>query len=523
MKKMKMIHVILILFILLEVIYMFRFEIKDATGKIFCRQYTLDELTEEQKLADFETLYTNIVQSVPYLDDVKELYGIDFEGRKKYYLDEIKNTTNNVEFYGVMKAISRDTASFHTDVCFPLYSSLKGMKCYHSQETVHRMGMEAKMDAWCEELAQKAYEYENINLFCVRYVDGKYILKEGWLSEAYKDMAGYELISVDDTPAGQYVVNHLSIYRLGYDSLRDMAYRENYLFNDSVGKEVKTVWRTPDGHDIEQTMYVNKGVEVTASYGYLFSDRYQYYAETPYSDIETKRDDLHQLEYIKINNFENRSGKELQEYIANATYDKIVIDMRDNYGGQNDYAQKYVYPGMYKDDTTFEYRWKVSNTEQNKKMTGLLLTKLLYLDTKDDDFYYYSNVLHYEGKADEDKEIFYLVGSETGSAADAYIAMVKQNGLGTIVGTNTGGEGLGASYICDSLDNSSLVYVYYPSVLLEENADCPTAIWGTDPDVYIDQSTEDYLLYEKMRIEGTDSLYESRLEYDTVLKWVIEQ
>lgn len=98
--------------------------------------------------------------------------------------------------------------------------------------------------------------------------------------------------------------------------------------------------------------------------------------------------------------------------------------------------------------------------------------------------------------------------------------MIKENGLGTIVGMNTGGEGRGASYICDSLVNSSLVYVYYPSESINEDEN---VICGTAPDVYINQSVEDYALYEKMRIEGTASLYESRLQYDTVLKWVIGQ
>lgn len=175
---------------------------------------------------------------------------------------------------------------------------------------------------------------------------------------------------------------------------------------------------------------------------------------------------------------------------------------------------------MYSEDARIQFDWKVPNTDLNKKMTKRLGVNLLYFEDKDEDYYYYSESLNFDGRATEAKEVYYLVGSGTGSAADKYIAMVKENGLGTVVGTNTGGEGRGASYICDSLKESSLVYVYYPSEPIGEDS---RFIYGTAPDIYINQSVEDYALYEQMRIEGTVSLYESRLQYDTVLKWVIEQ
>lgn len=518
MRRKKFLCILLSLYIVVVMIYTFRYELMSLVSQFINTDYVLENLTEKQKVEDFEVFYSNMLQSIPYLKNVKEIYGIDFEGRKDYYLSEIKATKDNVEYYGVMEAISRDLASFHTDICFPLYSSLRTIKCYGSEDVVQQFGMEAKMQAWSEEIEQKAKDYENIDLFCVKYVDGKYILKEGWLSEEYKGMANYELVSIDGIEADLYVVENLSIYKLGYDSLFDKPYRENYLLNGGVGREVKVVWRNLEGEEIEQDLFIDKGVEVVASYGHLFLDRYEYYGEVGSQDFFAERDDANQVEYIAINNFDNKKGKELKEYLANMVYDKVVIDLRNNYGGYIEYAQKYLYPELHGDSVTFHMGWKVPDTRQNEKMTTNFILRLSSYEGEDERYKYYDQNLEFTGKADANKTVYYLVGPETGSAAATYAAMIKETGFGIVVGSNMGGEGLGASYICDSLQHSSLVYVYYPSVSTKEGSDNLTV-----PDVYINHSIEDYGIQEKSKIEGTELLYKQRLSYDTVLKWVIEQ
>ena len=114
-----------------------------------------------------------------------------------------------------------------------------------------------------------------------------------------------------------------------------------------------------------------------------------------------------------------------------------------------------------------------------------------------------------------------MVGPGTCSAADDYIDAIKKNQLATIVGENTGGEGKGASFICDSLSNSSLIYVFYPSEPLQD-VDKNVCL-GTTPDIYVNQSVEDYILYEKCCKEGISAEYTSKLQYDTILKYVVNQ
>lgn len=64
-------------------VYAYRYRLLNFFYHFFDREYTLDTLTTEQKIEDF---YVTITESVPFLQDVKNLYGIDFVDRKEYYL-----------------------------------------------------------------------------------------------------------------------------------------------------------------------------------------------------------------------------------------------------------------------------------------------------------------------------------------------------------------------------------------------------------------------------------------------------
>lgn len=521
MKKSTIIGIILSLTFCSLMIYIFRFQISVFLGDIFYKNYELDQLTVEEKLEDFEEFYEVIVTSVPYLDDIKELYGLDFVARKEYYRNEIMETKNNIEFYYVMKAISKDLASFHTDVCFPNYGNLSGLSCHHSKETLSRMGMEYKINAWYEEIGDYVLAHEDVGFIDAIYMDGKYIIQEYDLSENAKEMAFGELISIDGVSIDEYVVNNIMMYELHYDSLLDKPYRECYTLNDSVGEKVHVVWKDSDGNKRECDLFWDMGIEISRGYGYHFYNDVVENEGTVYSSYYTYTDDTNQLEYIKIDNMQNVQGNEIKNYLQNTKYDKVVIDLRNNYGGLSGYAQSYIYPVLYAEDYVDNYQFYMRDSRSNRAMIGKWMLKLMFGEEKREDNYYYSTKRTYQGEQTKDKEVWYLVGPGTGSAADDYIDFIKKNKLGTIVGKNTGGEGKGAGFICNSLPNSSLIYIYYPSEPVRENDQ--NVCLGTTPDIYVNQTVEEYKIYEKLCKEGEWSEYTSKLQYDTILKYVVNQ
>ncbi len=520
MKKAVLGRIVVYGLLAVALLYTYRFRIFEFVNNKFYDEYTMEELTVQQKLEDFNLFYFNMEKSVPFLDEVREIYGIDFRERYKYYEEKIRDTEDNFEFYCTIKAICKDIPSFHTDVCFPLYSSVSQINCYNSKKVVTALGRKSKIDAWTKIIEDAVKNYENVNMLRISYVSGKYLVDDLYLTDFYEQLRGYELIAIDGVNIDKYITQNISTYNLYYDYSFDKAYRETYILNDQIGDKVRVLWQDEKGEQFEQDMYIDYGSEVVSSYGYLFSVEQPKYVSGGYS-IKMQRDDENQLEYIEVNDFLNADGMKLKGYLENSPYSTIVIDLRNNYGGNIEYAEKYIYPALYAKDTEQFYCWMVPDTDSNCAMTKNWKVRLAFGSQKDGRYYYYRTHNRYQGRAKQEKNVYYLVGPKTGSAADTYVAMIKENHLGTIVGDVTGGEGLGASYICDCMDNSSLIYVYYPSVSYDqENLD--KIYGGTTPDYYVTRTIEEFRLRQYYMAEGAAWEYENQLKHDAVLKWVIE-
>lgn len=100
--------------------------------------------------------------------------------------------------------------------------------------------------------------------------------------------------------------------------------------------------------------------------------------------------------------------------------------------------------------------------------------------------------------------------------------MVKKNKLGTIIGTNTRGEGVSDSFICNALKNSGLVYIYFPSLSYNQDG-TNNSLYGTSPDVYIEQTKESFYQERNLKEKQIDiNSYTEKIKYDNILIKTIE-
>ena len=196
MKKAVLWRIIVYGLLVMALLYVYRFRILEFINNKFYGEYTIEELTMEQKLEDFNSFYSNMVESVPFLDEVETVYGIDFRERYEYYEEKIKDTEDNFEFYATLKAICKDIPSFHTDICFPLYSSESQINCYNSKKIVTALGMKSKIDAWTKIIEDAVHNYEDVNMLRVSYVNGKYLVDDLFLTDFYKHLRVMDLLPV---------------------------------------------------------------------------------------------------------------------------------------------------------------------------------------------------------------------------------------------------------------------------------------------------------------------------------------
>ena len=74
------------------------------------------QLTEKQKLDDFEYMYTVLKENYPYFEVNKRLNGVDWLKRKEDYINKIKATTNDESFFKTLSLILSYLNNGHTDM-----------------------------------------------------------------------------------------------------------------------------------------------------------------------------------------------------------------------------------------------------------------------------------------------------------------------------------------------------------------------------------------------------------------------
>ncbi|MDR3595618.1 S41 family peptidase [Clostridium sp.] len=74
------------------------------------------QLTEKEKLDDFEYMYTIIKENYPYLEVNKRLNGVDWLAKKDDYINRIKATPNDESFFNTLNVILSDLNNGHTQM-----------------------------------------------------------------------------------------------------------------------------------------------------------------------------------------------------------------------------------------------------------------------------------------------------------------------------------------------------------------------------------------------------------------------
>lgn len=479
-------------------------------------------LTEEQKISDFEQMYKTIISGYPNLSDINDIYSIDFIERKPYYLELIKNTRNDFQYYCTISAIMQDLSSFHSDLCFPDYRQICYTRGYNQDNVLAERNLIPYTIYWNKLIEKYCKDYNYVGIAEFKYINGEYTFDLKWSSEKYHDLLSYSICSIDGISIDEYVVENVSIYRTQYDNENNKAYKRVVTLNDAIGDKHSVILKNEAGETITRELCTSLEMEVVNTYSYKFNSD-ENVPSTP--SIYDYYDGDPNILYVAINDFDNNEGERLKSIFSKANSEtKIIIDLRENYGGYTGYAADYIYPFLYEDDVVFEQKWEVPSSKMNDMLNKDFIIQSRYTAEKTDNGTIYHSQTHYEGgDMDYRENLYYLIGDKTASAADEYVAMIKENHLGTIIGTNTAGEGLGGSFFVCMTQNSGLVYLYYPCQAYNSDG-TNNAIYGTEPDVYISQSKDSFIKQREMEKNGENiEAYDSRMIWDNILNEVVSQ
>lgn len=175
----------------------------------------------------------------------------------------------------------------------------------------------------------------------------------------------------------------------------------------------------------------------------------------------------------------DKDEKVLDEFLKNKhMYKALIIDIRDNVGGNMDYWQRFLLPKLSKNPKQVVNHMFFKDTEKIKLFLNDETLNMESLDNVDisgikldhsedlKDFAYYIKdtiaISPDESKKDNgyEGEIFLLVNEDVFSAAEGFASFIKNTEFATIVGSQTGGDGITLGVINSVLPNSGLVFTY---------------------------------------------------------------
>ena len=243
------------------------------------------------------------------------------------------------------------------------------------------------------------------------------------------------------------------------------------------------------------------------------------------NNITTQTFDESSTAYIRIDSFSyaniEQDYETLSAYYEIAKYyDNIVFDIRNNGGGSTNYFTNNIVAPLIKEEVTYTTHMLFNQGDYNlpfisfklqgdlskiKDISDLDLTQ--YPDFNTDDLDYLSHLVinnqtilpTTEGY---DGNIYVLVGPKVYSSSEAFTDFCKSTQFATLVGHQTGGDGIGFDPIVVSLPNSG-VMISYSTIYGMMSSGKNSEEFGTTPDILLEDNINafDYLM--KALSEGT--------------------
>lgn len=497
---MKMISNIKIMLIFICIVFIFISANMISNEKKF-------ELTEEQRLADFDYICRIIEKTSLQLNDYNTVYGINYEENKNDCRQRIPSCRNDFEFYCILRKFLSDIPSIHTTIQFPEIQ----LHSYNDEELLSQEEFIKKSaEHWDYELNINTQKYFDAENYLFYYVDGNYYLygTKGKL---------LRITEINNIAADEYITEKGAGCKLMYDSINQKSFKPLIIFNNKYGEKVRL-----NGIDIN-----NVPISEDVFYS-IYDEIAQYYLNSPasnehsdniyvYTDIDN---DIAYLEICSLKATDN--SEELKENIRNALeMNKIIIDLRYCPGGSIEFFFDNVLSLLITNDIIIHDNFDFSVNEY----TSYFYKNYSDYVTLNDDktIGCYNRDYYVQGKSNVKHNIYVLINNGTMSAGDQAAYIFQKYSIGTLIGENTGGEGRTGSYMSAVLPNSGLVLTY--NIGMCNDLDIyGNSILSTSPDIYINYSVDSYLA--KMRLNKTGNAdmesYENRLKWDNVLIETLE-
>ena len=502
-----------------------------SLDEVEIRLDTSKGMTVKDRKKDFKELCAYLEENVPMLYEYEDLYGVEYEDIKEYYLQLIENSESDYEYYTLLQGFFNNIPSGHMSIGFPDVSYIPFYFSFEVNDTPMFASIQSYWKNQLHEESRKYYESdENIVMFV--YAAGEYVGSAESLENDIYNVNCTKLLTVNGIEADEYIKLQPSLYPLKYDHFNEKSFRDILLFNDRFGEECTVQYQDENENIYVQQLYCGIATDVALSYTDYFKACDNGDAEETGSALESIADiDIETIDFtadkIEIGcvtafrkkeenflfvtvpsfDFDSCYAAEIITY-ASEGLDNIIIDIRNNEGGYAANADKLLSALTSEDIHIADY---VYITEDRYKDNDYLYEDEII--QKESNMYSIFRSTEIKGIALERKNVYLLISDNTLSAADRLASEFKRNNLGTVIGTNnTMGERYGSPNM--KILEESGIYFYYTEYKYMNPDGTDNSVYGTAPDIYVE---EDYELFKKKQeiILGGGDAY----SYDNHLLW----
>ncbi|MGB9809568.1 MAG: S41 family peptidase, partial [Caldanaerobacter sp.] len=494
-------------------------------------------LTIEQKLEDFEYMYNILKDNFPFFEVKKRVLGYDWLSRKSEFEEWIKETKNDKEFYDTMRRILNLLQNGHTHILSPktykdfceVYNTVSCISGYGPwQQVLNNKNVVEKYKYWSNIINEdKRY----IVPIYFKYIEGKYVadyaIREKDL-EDYGIERGSILQKINDLTTKEYIESLKDKEFLKYDFKRNEFKMNQLLISTPDIQVVKLTFLTPEGKIVERDI---KSVVMYTNSPRNIKDMKNF------TTAIIKKD---KIAYIKIYKFAFDYKKEqeaIYEFLNQVkNYPYLIIDVRGNPGGNDMYWMQNIVAPLIDKPLKTNYYIVVRNGEYIKpfikakfgrfllsfKSTKELPTNLNFPKELKEDFGKFvcfpksispKNPVGFKGK------IFLLVDEYVYSSSESFASFAKATKWATLVGTATGGDGIGVDPTICALPNSGLIFRFPFDMGINPDGTINEEM-HTQPDIYVEETYKDFINTNELSLGG--SFYSNDVVIKKVLKMINE-
>ena len=445
------------------------------------------------------------------------------------YKARIEACQDEYEFAAVMASFMAKLPGVHGGV-FPPTNDLLGSSTFSLYWELGYGDVRETNYAYWKQFEDRMWSYTQKSAV-TSYYGGDYVFQDyDYGNGLIEEVEGGRLLRLNGEPIQTALRQLDTIHKWMYDAENDCVRVTNLIFNESIGTPYEAEIEMPDGSIIHKTLYNDAGFNYAVQYRRNLYPQHTAQASDTSADsqegakksyvIET--DPARKLVYVRSNGCIDGETKpfceELTAALEEIDADTIILDIQRNGGGNYTFVTEGLCHAMFDKNVGWKNYALAPKTDITRMFFDQGLSTFMKPEEDLGDVVRYYGDYRAKGKAKKHYQIYVLISGSTFSSGDICASLFAAEDNVTLLGENTGGEGLTGDPLTYYLPESKLSFSFTPDV---SEYDPDNSYVGTRPDFYCPNRWENYLLVKALAddpaVGKKYSSYEYRQRWDRPL------